>query len=331
MIAALALLVVTVVLTVVAIVARARSRRLPRALVAEYAPPQGATVVDDAILAGQERRAVAAGLIDLVVRGRIHLLTEGGVTRKSIAVQVITPETLTDDERRLLDVVCGEGTPSGYSRRLSRGRRLIARRARAFVTARARRLQREGLLAGWHPARSVIRWTGALLVFGVVVFLSTGPEPAALGIGVAALAVALSALAVVPRGRARHFPSAATARRQHLDGIRRYLTLAEAERLRVLQSPAGSRQRVGDAVERFAVHERLLPYAVMFGLASGWLVTLQIGYDEVGETSPRALLDVGDGFLQVMDVDMTVKGVVNIVFAADHVLDAAGAVIDGLF
>ncbi|KTR96751.1 hypothetical protein NS220_00310 [Microbacterium testaceum] len=331
MVGALVLCAVATVLAVAAIVVRARSSLLPHSTVVEYAPLPGATVVDDAILAGQERRAVAAGLIDLVVRGRIHLLTEGGVSRKSIAVQVIAPETLTDDERRLLDVVCGPATPSGYSRRLSRNRRRIARGVRGLVAARGRRLQREGLLSGWHAGRSVIRWASALLVVGIGVFLSMALPPAAVGVGVGALAAALVALAVVPRGRARRFTPAAMSRRQHLDGIRQYLALAEAHRLRVLQSPRDSRQPAGDAVERFAVNERLLPYAMMFGLAREWLAALQIGYDELDETSPRTLSEVGDGFLQIVDVEMTVKGIGNIVFAADHALDAAGAVLDGQF
>ena len=69
----------------------------------------------------------------------------------------------------------------------------------------------------------------------------------------------------------------------------------------------------------------------MFGLARKWLSVLQIGYDELGETSPRTLGDVGDGFLQIADLEVAGTGVANIVFAADHALDAAGAVLDGLF
>lgn len=331
MVGTLVLLAVAMVLLTTAIVLRVRAARLPHALLVQYTPLPATTVVDDAILAGHERRAVAAGLIDLVVRGRIHLLTEGGVSRRSIAVQVIDPESLTDDELRLLDVVCGPDTPSGYSRRLSSDRRRIARDVRGLVAARARRLQGEGLLGGWHPARAVVRWTGAVLVFVVGVFLATGPEPAAFGVGAAALAVIIAGLAIVPPGRARRFTAAATSRREHLDGIRRYLLAAEVERLRAVQSPASSRQSVGDAVERFLLNERLLPYAVVFGLTREWLSTLRLGYDELGETSPQAVGDVGSMFLEVMDAELLLNGVVNIVFAADHALDAAGAVLDGLF
>lgn len=331
MVVALGILGMAIALLVAAIVLRVRSTRLRRSLVVQDTPLPGATVIDDAILSGHERRAVAAALIDLVVRGRIHLLSEGGVSRKSIAVQVIDPETLTDDELRLLDVVCGPDTPSGYSRRLSRDRRRIARGVRGLVAMHGRRLQRAGLAAGWHHGRSVVRWSGALLVLGIGFFLATAPAPAAFGVGVGALAGVIAALAVVPAGRARRFAEAARSRREHLDGIRQYITLAESERLSVVQSPDGSRQPAGDAVERFALNERLLPYAVMFGLAGEWLAVLRIGYDELGQTSPHTLAEVGDGFLQVMDVEVLLKGVVKIVFAGDHALDAAGAVIDGLF
>lgn len=331
MAAALVLLGATIALLMIAVGQRVRAGRLPRSPIVQYAPHRGTTVVDDAILAGRERRAVAAGLVDLVVRRRVHLLTQAGTSNRSIAVQVIAPENLTDDDQRLLSVVCGAETPSGYSRRLSRDRRRIARDARGFVAARGRRLQRDGLTRGWHSGRSVSRWTGAVLVVGGGVFLSTAPPPLAFGVGVVAIVVALVALAVVPAGRARRFAAAALPRREHLDGIRHYLTVAETERMRVLQSPNGSRQTVGDAVERFALHERLLPYAVIFGLEREWLATLRIGYDELGETSSRTLVDVGDAFFQVWDVELTLGGIARIIFAGDHALDAAGAVIDGLF
>ncbi|PZU46187.1 MAG: hypothetical protein DI566_08550 [Microbacterium sp.] len=48
-------------LVVWAIVLRRQAGRLPRSLVAEYAPCPRARVLDDAVLAEQDRRAAAAG------------------------------------------------------------------------------------------------------------------------------------------------------------------------------------------------------------------------------------------------------------------------------
>ena len=131
---------------------------------------------------------------------------------------------------------------------------------------------------------------------------------------------------MVPAGRTRRFTPQAQTRRAHLDGIRQYLSLAEADRLRVLQSPAGARQGVDGEVARFALSERLLPYAILFGLEKEWLRVLRFGYDELEDSSAAVLADAGARVAHVIDVGAAVHGVANIAFAADHAVDAAGAV-----
>jgi uncharacterized membrane protein YgcG len=79
----------------------------------------------------------------------------------------------------------------------------------------------------------------------------------------------------------------------HLEGLREYIRLAEADRIRMLQSPTGA-ERVPlaggaatpldpdpDAVLR--ITERLLPYAVLFGQEREWTRELASLYAERGE------------------------------------------------
>ncbi|MDQ1173769.1 hypothetical protein QE430_002076 [Microbacterium testaceum] len=54
-------------------------------------------------------------------------------------------------------------------------------------------------------------------------------------------------------------------------------------------------------------------------------------FDELGETSEDVIGQIGEGLLQVMDADALVNGVLNIAAGADHLLDAAGAIVDGWF
>ncbi len=61
---------------------------------------------------------------------------------------------------------------------------------------------------------------------------------------------------------------------QKLSGLKVYMELAEEERLAVLQSPEGAIRR-GD--DRYVVlHERLLPWAVLLGLAKEWAKELDV-------------------------------------------------------
>lgn len=71
--------------------------------------------------------------------------------------------------------------------------------------------------------------------------------------------------------------------RDHLLGIRDYLRLAEADRIRVLQGPETA-ERI-DVTDRQAViklFEKLLPYAVIFGVEREWLRELHKDYEQLG-------------------------------------------------
>jgi hypothetical protein len=91
----------------------------------------------------------------------------------------------------------------------------------------------------------------------------------------AALAACFTVAAVRPlteRGRAA---------RDHLEGLKVYLELAEADRLRMLQSPEGA-LRTGGPEAVLKLHEKLLPYAVLFGLERDWSRVLAAEYAERG-------------------------------------------------
>ncbi|WP_308466463.1 DUF2207 domain-containing protein [Rathayibacter soli] len=67
--------------------------------------------------------------------------------------------------------------------------------------------------------------------------------------------------------------------RDHLRGLRLYIQLAEADRIRVLQAP-GTAERI-DVTDRSAVirlYEKLLPYAMIFGLEKQWIGELEQNY-----------------------------------------------------
>lgn len=61
--------------------------------------------------------------------------------------------------------------------------------------------------------------------------------------------------------------------KEYLHGLKKYMKLAEAERLNVLQSPDGSLSEKIDVANKgqlVKLYERLLPYAVLFGIEKKW-------------------------------------------------------------
>ena len=73
--------------------------------------------------------------------------------------------------------------------------------------------------------------------------------------------------------------------RDHLIGLRDYLTLAEADRLRVLQSPEGAERRSGgtdDPVQVLHLYEKLLPWAVVWGVEREWADVLAVQAQATG-------------------------------------------------
>ena len=68
----------------------------------------------------------------------------------------------------------------------------------------------------------------------------------------------------------------------YLDGLREYISLAEVERLQVLQSVQGADTSPAGVVK---LYERLLPYAALFGYETSWLKTLSRYYEDL-HTAP---------------------------------------------
>ncbi|MCU1417672.1 MAG: hypothetical protein JWP32_1846 [Schumannella sp.] len=85
--------------------------------------------------------------------------------------------------------------------------------------------------------------------------------------------------------------------REHLQGLKEYLALAEADRLRVLQSPEGAQRTRVDPDDPAAVvklYEKLLPWAIVWGVESEWSKVLGEHYTQT-QTEPSNL-QLSSGF-----------------------------------
>ena len=70
---------------------------------------------------------------------------------------------------------------------------------------------------------------------------------------------------------------------KYLDGLKEYMTLAEKDRIKFLQSVDGADTTPGGIVK---LYEKLLPYAVIFGLEESWMSELNKYYEMNDVTRP---------------------------------------------
>ncbi|MDR6906322.1 hypothetical protein J2X63_002008 [Agromyces sp. 3263] len=328
------------VILVLGIVARAIAAQRVTALVVQYAPERDTTVLRDALLVDADRRAASAALIDLAVKRKVRLIA--GSKREPIGVEMAPNVVLTADELALLEALFGPEHTPGRVRRFSSDRRALAARLRTVVQHTEHALARDGLVA---PRRMtwpgttlrILAYLGMLVEALFIVFALIDGDWPALIATVVALAATIATILVTPASWRRYLPPARS-RREHLEGLRRYLSLAEAERLRVLQSPSGAELRPTDAaaeepdepLARFHLHERLLPYAVLFGVEREWIAKLKLEHAALDRANLDALADAVDITVEVATALDAAGSVLELTAAVGDLVDSGGAVVDGI-
>lgn len=284
---------------------RTRLRDAPSrgVIVPEYLPPREASLLLSAVISGTTAKSTPAQILALAVAGNLRIIEVGasGLSRKpSYELEFVNADGADADAAEFLHAVFGATLTPGEQRDLKKNDQKVVKRLAALskrVTADAttngyRRRAPAGLL-GLLVLASVIT-AGAGLVFAIISLSSAH--------GNAALSAVFVGLSVVAFGTSvaliSHTPleTKGVELRDYLKGLREYISLAEADRLRYLQSPEGAERMpvaTDDARQVVRINERLLPYAVLFGIEKSWAEELGHYYERVGET-PTWYVGSGD-------------------------------------
>lgn len=100
--------------------------------------------------------------------------------------------------------------------------------------------------------------------------------PALVAISFGAFLVLLSSLYAFSKHTVLTAEGART--HEYLQGVKEFIRVADADRLRMLQSYSGAERRPDDSASVIHVYERLLPYAILFGLEDEWGEVLERAY-----------------------------------------------------
>lgn len=253
--------------------------RSPRPLIAQYEPPEDLDLYEAADLIGNRRVALPAQLVDLAVNRRLRIIDANPDSPEAFrfAVEYASDEGLGDVPLKVIHAIFGTRAKPG--RRITLGRLGAARSDELYNvgTAASKRVLRRGLRAtpGEQGLARVLKHASfwGLLAFIPVWIWADGNG--VLGPSVIWPLLGTIAVFVITRLQLRE-RKAITAKGaellHHLRGIREYLLLAEEDRIRMLQGP-DTAERDSEAVLR--LYERLLPYAILWGVEKHWIEHLQ--------------------------------------------------------
>ncbi len=172
-----------------------------------------------------------------------------------------------------------------------------------------------GRILGWVSI-GIAALLAVSIVLGIATRLSITPAIAIL------LAVVSVVLGLVSLARHRVLTPLGAETRRYLMGVREFIRVAEADRIRVLQSPSTAERRAAgpgatpaawdevhsehsaEPVTVIELYERLLPYAMLFGLEREWRQALSARYEAAPGYAPGWF--AGGGVVGIAALDSTV-------------------------
>jgi len=259
----------------------ARSRG---AIIPQYSEPEGFDIVQAAHLIGRPASGVPAAIVRLAVRKNLRILAYAVENDAA----PYTLQYLSDDRTDALDLALlealfgvdrapGDLAPYGeYDATLATRLTDLQTRAGSSIIDEGFKRTAPGIGFGWLML--VAQWAcmalagAAIIVSGVLfVNVSSLAFPSLAGAFIAGF------IAFVLAIRPQQFTEKGREARDYLEGMKLYLTVAEDERLRVLQSPQGAeRIDVGNDLELVKLYEKLLPWAVVWGVEDRWMRELAV-------------------------------------------------------
>jgi uncharacterized membrane protein YgcG len=279
-------------------------------VIAQYEPPEGLSMMLAANIAGNPKKGMAATIVDLAVQKNLRILEHDQGWSKVFGVQKLSSANLAPDEQRVMGALfsinpfsvggilpgiknllsMGGSMPQpipdegGEVRWLTKGDTVLGQQVVALTKSIEREAEAGGLRRkpSWRPMLLVI---GSMVLAGIVligVAIFGGEDEKSIIISVVGLNAVpwIAVFAIGLLARRRPLTTKGAELKEHLDGLREFIRVAEADRLQMLQSVSGAeRVSTSDRTAIVKIYEKLLPYAVIFGLEKQWAQEISKYYD----------------------------------------------------
>ena len=251
----------------------------------EYIPPKGVSVLLAEQIGEGTRAGMAAQIVDLAVRHyvKVYQIKEKSTFKNAeYELELVKSiETLSKEEQLFVTTLFGEDNTAVGSRLEMKKLQSDYKLASKFY-ANTQALQKniKGEYGLRQKANEQSRWfMRAGIVLLVASLLTVSPV-----LLVAAIVAYASGSTLYP------LTDKGVDLRRYLEGLKRYIGVAEEERLKMLQSPEGAEKaqvaNTDDPKQLVKLYERVLPYAILFGQEKDWNKQLGQYYERAG-TDPN--------------------------------------------
>jgi uncharacterized membrane protein len=243
-------------------------------IVAQYFPQAGMNpLLANVILTEKlETKAVSATILDLCVRGYVKLYEVKNKKQPRYELE-FTKEAgaLSLEEQSVVNMMFNGTGKANIGEKID----LTAKKNKlhsAFM--KLKKLVYDQVVSGSYYAKNPEKartsyggWAMLLIIAGLACFFLFSPWLIPLAIGL--LASGLITLIF------SHYMPAKTVKgveaKEYLEGLKIYMNLAEKDRIKFLQGPdTAEKINVGDSKQMVKLYERLLPYAMLFGIEKEW-------------------------------------------------------------
>ncbi|MCA9342907.1 DUF2207 domain-containing protein [Candidatus Saccharibacteria bacterium] len=262
-------------------------------IVPEYAPPKNLnTVLADVIL--NERlspKAVTAGILELCIAGYLKIYEVeskkflGKKTDYEIEL-VKRPDNLAAENQEVISMLFS-GSGAGTKLNISQQKNKLYTKLKSLSSLAETNVVAQGFFTQKPTkARSKFYLLGSIycVLCGLAVFVGFSLNYVflllALSLGLTAVAIFIISSVMPAR------TSLGVKTKEHLLGLKDYMKLAEEDRIKTLQSPKGVEKTPVDTdnkAQLIKLYEKLLPYAVLFGIEKDWATAIAPLYQQPPE------------------------------------------------
>jgi uncharacterized membrane protein YgcG len=267
------------------LVSRERDAKGRGTIIPQYDVPTGLNLMEAGSIVRRDTPAVPAQIVSFAVRGNLRILDYATTDSDAdYTLELTTADGLDPEETQLITAFFPDLKPGSTFEIV----------AAAVDTDRIDEIRGSvdgGIIQkGWRvkaPASGGV-FTGlaliALLIAEIVVIIITDAASGFADVSVPFTVIA-AIVAFATGYRGFILTPAGADQRDYLLGMKLYLTVADEQRLRMLQSPTGAeRVDYSDEHQVVKLYEKLLPFAVLFGVEDQWSIDLAVHYKDVNVT-----------------------------------------------